>query len=451
MSLRWHKAIWLGSGLAGGLGFTVVVMYLLSLLAPADRAEGPAGGGGPPPGAGGGPPPARAFLGSVLVEPVAIRRRVNGTVVPALYARVAAEESGRVKVAPPREGTFVEAGSTLAEVDTTLLDEQILRVESNVAAALNSIEERVALMEQARSELTRLERLAGSNMRAASEKELTDARFAFEAAQARLLNARADHAARAAQLGELTKRLEKCRVVAPFAGYVERRLTEVGEWLSPGSVVAELAGVGEVDVVLNVPEVQIRQLRSDEPVVLEFEALGADGESYRIETREHARLMQVGDAVSRTFALRIRVPNREGILRPGMSVSAQLRNGEVEPRTLVPLAAIQRTGEGSRVVAVRGGVAVPVPVNVLFTEGERAAVTAELRSGELVALGGKERMFPGQPVIPLTPLGNPDEVAGPERRPGVVSPSTPRGEERGAGQGSDSAIEAALPVPGRPS
>ena len=78
------------------------------------------------------------------------------------------------------------------------------------------------------------------------------------------------------------------------------------------------------------------------------------GKAFRATIRAIGREV---DAASRTIAIRLDVPNPDGVLRPGMSASVALPLGEVgdAPVIVVPAAAVQRVGAAWAVFLPRGG------------------------------------------------------------------------------------------------
>jgi len=101
------------------------------------------------------------------------------------------------------------------------------------------------------------------------------------------------------------------------------------------------------------------------------------------------------------------VIDRDGVLAPGLALTAYVPAGAVAPRLVVPKDAILRGDAGPYVFAVRGGMAMPVNVRVAFPIGDRVALEAgaALEPGVQVVVEGNERLMPMSPVAPIAAGG----------------------------------------------
>src|SRR5690606_6985236 len=132
-----------------------------------------------------------------------------------------------------------------------------------------------------------------------------------------------------------------------------------------------------------------------------------------------------GGNAARTFPVKVRLDDRAGTLKAGMSVTARVALTARTPRLTVPrdavlfsatgpvvwMAALAESGEGAAAEAAPapGGpshVAQAVPVEVLFGTADRYAVRptgtgadAGLSAAAAVVVEGAERLMPGQPLI----------------------------------------------------
>jgi len=368
--------------------------------AAADASGGPEGSGG----AAGGPPPALVRLAEVEMREVRERRLVTGELQAEQRTLVAAEESGRVVQAPPDAGTPVEADAVLAKIDAALTEAQLAAAEAQVVQARAEIERAQAVRDEA---VKRRQRYADLRTTDAVTEEAYDQAVRDAAvAEAQLADARALLQARQAAVRELKIRLEKKSVNAPFDGYITVQHAEEGQWLSPGSPVAEMVRIARIDATLDVPERMLPRLDRDATIEVLVPALGErfDGRIYRI--------VPSGDVRARTFPVLIRLDNPEGRLKPGMSAEAMLPTGRITAALTVPRDAVQVTAGGARVLVNRGGRAAEVAVSVRFGLDDRFVIEPidPLRAGDQVVIEGNERLSPGQP---LQVMGAGDRPGGP--------------------------------------
>ncbi|QNN24592.1 efflux RND transporter periplasmic adaptor subunit [Planctomycetales bacterium ZRK34] len=344
-----------------------------------------------------GAPPAAVRIGEIKKLSVIEKRLVTGQIEPSRRTIVAAEESGRVTVGPAEPGTTVKQGEVVAQIDDALLkvNEQI--AEAQIHEAQADVDQMQAQLATASRSRKRLEQLVASDV--ARQKELDDSRDSESVAQARLSLAQAALERARGNLQALKIQLDKTRVIAPFDAYITRKSTEVGQWVSPGDPVVELVETVRVKVKLNVPQFMVDVVPMDEAVDLKIDA---------VEAVRQAKVFSIvpdGDPQARTFRVLFKLDNPDGMIKPGMSASAQLPTGKTIDALTTPRDAVITTKTGSLVYAVRGGVAVAVPVIVRFGQGDRFVVDADLTPGDQVVIEGNERLFPGQPVNVLNAGG----------------------------------------------
>jgi len=229
-----------------------------------------------------------------------------------------------------------------------------------------------------------------------SPTELEDARITQAAALARAARAEADVAATAAVRARVVQRIGDAEVRAPFAGSVVAKLTEVGEWIDVGEAVVEIVQLDPIDAWLEVPEGDVDDLDRVPTVMIDVEPVG------RTVSGSDVAIVARANELARTFPVRVRVPNTDGVLKPGMSVSAQIPTGENESVTTVHKDALLRDDAGTFVFFDAEGVAMPARVERLWGSGDRVVIrSAMLRAGMRVVTEGNERMFPGQPLIDI--------------------------------------------------
>lgn len=381
--------------------FPVATMWVMVLatasLAPAQPADN-------------GPPPALVRFGEVSRASVQEQRTVIGRVAAVRSSVVAAEEAGRVTQAPPDAGTKVKQGDILAKLDTALLETQRQVVQAQLAEAGAIIDEAKATLDEARARQKRYASLVDSG--AVTPAEYDETVRNAQVARARLATADAVLGSRQAELRQIDIRLEKMTIRAPFAGELVGKRTEIGEWLDPGTAVADLLAIDRVDLDLNVPEQLIKAVARDAALNVKVAAANVQrqGKIHRVVSRADPR--------TRTFPITIRLDNADGKLKPGMTAEAEVPTGRAIETLLVPRDAVQITPTGAQVVVERGGSAAFVNVEVMFNVGTRFAVRAPLKAGERVVVEGNERVRPGQPLQPLTEQASQDNApaqpAGPD-------------------------------------
>lgn len=329
-----------------------------------------------------GPPPALVRVAPVVMADLNQRWDAIGRLVAVKHSAIAAEVDGKIVAMPVDEGGAVVGGETVvAEVEPVWTELDAQRAKAELASA-------EAELNQAQLDLKYLEELDAVG--SAKPREVALARTKVQSRQAAVDAAQAT-------LAEKQQQINRLKVVSPFDGFVVKKLVEAGQWVTRGTPVVEVISRGEIDAVVDVPEQLVNRVALDMPVEVVVEPLGRE-----IEGRVVA-INPSGSTAARTFPVKIRLSDDNGLLKPGMSVVAHVPMSETRPVLAVPRDAVQRTDMGWRVWLNLNGAAMPVGVRVLFGHENLYAVEAlpgpvPLAPGMPVVIEGAERLFPTQPL-----------------------------------------------------
>ena len=205
---------------------------------------------------------------------------VNGKTAPARSVELAAETDGRVEFIGAERGASLERGDILVRLD-----------QRDRAARLAQAR---ALVRQREVEYEGRERLKSASY--VSEAQLQEAIALLETAKAELTRAELD--------------LEYMTIRAPFAGALQARMVEIGDFVKRGDPVATYVDNRTIIVSANVSEFDAQAVEVGEMA----EARLATGETVRGRIRYVA---PVADEATRTFTVELEVDNRDGLLRAG--------------------------------------------------------------------------------------------------------------------------------------
>lgn len=187
------------------------------------------------------PPPEPVMeVEAVRLQPVDYRVAIGsqGTVRARTESTLIPEVSGRILsiAANFREGGFFEKGDILLEIDPSDYQSAVTVAEARLAEARVRLAEEEAQSNQAVRDWERLG--AGEPP---SELVLRRPQLAL---------ARANVAAAEAGVQEARRNLERTRISAPYEGRVLSKRADVGQVVSPGSVVAEIYAVDYAEIRL---------------------------------------------------------------------------------------------------------------------------------------------------------------------------------------------------------
>ena len=175
---------------------------------------------------------------SSSLQPLTEAVPVSGSVTTARVATLSAEVQGRVASLPVEEGQQVEQGAVLLTLDDELAQRDLDGERAEVARLSSTLDD-------ARRRLSDARTLVERRSIAASEVRSLEAEAAQ--AEASLSGARASLQRREAEV-------RRHRLQAPFSGVISRRLTELGEWVEPGTGVLELITLQQLRADLQVPQ-----------------------------------------------------------------------------------------------------------------------------------------------------------------------------------------------------
>lgn len=212
-----------------------------------------------------------------------------------------------------------------------------------------------------------------------------------QARQPQLLAAAKQRLRLAGMPAELIARLERSgkaqpvwTVTSPIDGVIQSLDVREGMMLSAGASLAQINGLDSVWLEVAVPEAQAGSLSRGQRVQARLPALPGETIEGSIES-----VLPRANLDSRTVRVRVRLPNPEQRLRPGMSAEVTLARDEVTALT-IPSEAVIRTGKRSLVMlAEEPGRYRPVAIRTGRETGERTEVLEGLEAGQQVVASGQ--------------------------------------------------------------
>jgi RND family efflux transporter MFP subunit len=192
------------------------------------------------------------------------------------------------------------------------------------------------------------------------------------------------------------------QITAPFDGVITMRYANTGSMIQAGTASANQAmpvvRVSEnklLRLTLPVPESAVPRIHLGEPVEVHVQALN------RSFPGKVARFSDKVTTSTRTMDTEVDVLNPSLVIVPGMYAEVDL---QLDTRTNVlsaPIAAIDDTNNQTRLYRVNADGAIEiVPVKVGIQTSTNAEVTAGLKEGDMVVVGNRAGLNPGEKVKP---------------------------------------------------
>ncbi|MCW0232370.1 MAG: efflux RND transporter periplasmic adaptor subunit [Ferrovibrio sp.] len=310
------------------------------------------------------------------------RSSYTGEVRARYETNIAFRVGGKIVARYVEIGSEIKKGALLARLDP----EDTRLATQNARAQLSAAQ---ANFNQAQTELRRYKTLFDSKV--ISQAELDRRQNTYNTAEAQLDSARS-------QLRVAQNQMDYTELHADADGVVTAIGVETGQVVAAGQTVLKLARPEEKEVVFNVAENRLDELRNATAIAI---SLWAQPEKeYSGVVREIA---PGADPATRTYAVKVSVQSPPPGMRLGMTSTVSIVRRSDASVVALPLAALYQQGaepavwiytgpaEGEGTVALR-----PVKVAAYI---EKAVLIADgLREGEKVITAGVHKLISGQTV-----------------------------------------------------
>jgi RND family efflux transporter MFP subunit len=341
---------------------------------------------------------------------------VSSELVPFQEIDVYAKESGFVHDLYVDYGSRVKKGQLLAVLEIPELEAQLRQDD----AMVRNGEERITL---AQHELNRVEaqhkvlHLESDRLTSVSktkpglvaQQEVDDAQgkdlaaeAAIESANSNLQAVRSDLLAAQAKKEHDQVLFDYAKITAPFAGVVTQRFANLGTLMQAGTSsstnVLPLVRLSQDDIfrlVIPVPEAYVPSVHIGDPVRVSVAALKRDVPGkvsrFAVDVREDTRTMHT----------EVDVPNTNRILMPGMYAEATLTLERKAGALSVPLQALNRKAGSTSVYIVNKDNKIEErTIQTGMETATDAEVLSGIEDGDLVVVGDRSSLKPGQDVRP---------------------------------------------------
>ena len=228
---------------------------------------------------------------------------VQGTVKADQTIELHAEMGGTVSAILVKEGQKVTKGQVLATLESEVIDNSVLQLETQLALATTTFERQARLWKQnIGSEIQYLQ--------AKAQKEGLENSMKSMKAQAR-----------------------KMKIIAPFSGVIDQIFAKTGELTSPQMPFLRLVNLNTVYVESEITETYLKAIKKGTEVLLNFRSIG---------TTLEASISQVGNFINpnnRSFKTRIDLENPNNELKANLLADIKINDfkatGIVIPSRLV--------------------------------------------------------------------------------------------------------------------
>lgn len=317
---------------------------------------------------------------TVAVEPKRTSQvlTLTGNIEARYQIDVGFQVSGRIIARPVDVGTVVKPGDLLARLDPQQYQQNLEAAKADVVAAQAEVV-RSQAQEGRQRELLK----NGFTPQATYDQALK----IFKSAQAQLDVAKARET-------QADQNVGYTEVKAETDGVITSVSADAGQVVGAGQVVVRLARPGEREAVFNVAESAAKGVPQNPTVTV---VLISDPE---IRTTGKVRYVSPqADPTTRTYSVRVSLPDAPPQMRLGANVTGSVTFGEATVVELPGSALFEKNGKPavwlfdpkSGEVGLRG-------IDIARYEGDRIVVANGISQGDIVVTAGVQKLLPGQKV-----------------------------------------------------
>ena len=350
---------------------------------------------------------------------VTITDTVTGSLNPVVEVPVVPKLGGKIARVAVSVGDRVQAGDLLVQLDTSDIEAQVRQAEAAVEAAKtgyanaeaklpNALTIAQANYDAAKSAYDRMEYLYEEG--GVSEQQLEGARTQLEVAAAQLADAqnaslqldtlRAQVKQAEAAYDAARTQLNNATITAPVSGTVTAVHMDVGQMSGPSTPLVTVAQLDPMVAVFSLTESQVGKLKTGDQVSVQVKVAGSEPWQGRV-----SEVAPSADPRTRTYLVKVELPNGDGMLKGGMTAQVGLALDSVEDAVVVPVNSIVTKGNRQNIYLLEGETVRECPVEILLQNDEVAAISGEVKVGAKVVIAGQNLLQDGTLVRDVTGEG----------------------------------------------
>jgi multidrug efflux pump subunit AcrA (membrane-fusion protein) len=341
-------------------------------------------------------------------------------------AVISSEADGVVRALPADLGDRVHAGQVLVELDREKAQYNFDLMKATLASTLAKygatsvdqlppiertpdVQSAAAQLAQAKQSYDRAAALQKRQL--VPQQTLDDADAMLQAKQAgydsslqNAKNLRASIDASRANMQLADRQLRDTYIRAPFDGFVQQRLVNLGQYVKGTSTtpqaVMSIVRIDPLKARAEIPEKMAPWINVGEQIELHVDA-------YPDKTI-YGKVSRISPAVNpstRAFPFEATVPNGNGDLKPGTFARVRIASTKVDHVLTVPVSSLQYRYGVNRAFVVEGDHVSARELKVGDRIGDRIEVVSGIQAGEAVAAGNVETLADGLKVSVSRSIG----------------------------------------------
>jgi membrane fusion protein (multidrug efflux system) len=331
-----------------------------------------------------------------------------GTLDGFVNANIQPQVSGYLIKQDYREGSVVQKGQVLFEIDPRPFQAALQQAEGQLGQAQGAVGQAQAQLQLAQINVNRDTPLAAEH--AIAQSQLDTEKQQAAQAEASVASAKASVAAAQAAIANAKLNLGFTEVRSLITGVAGQATTQVGNLVGPQSVLTSVSQLDPIKVYFSISDSEYLSLiksagRGDSDLLHASYKLPLTLTLTNGSTFPHTgRIIFVDRQMNQqTGAIRIAAsfPNPGNVLRPGQFGRVRAQTTTLNNAMLVPQSAVQELQGIEQVYTVGPGDKVHI-VNVTLgpQHGQDWIITSGLQSGDRIILSNLQKLKEGVPVSP---------------------------------------------------
>lgn len=293
--------------------------------------------------------------------------QANGIVEAVNQAFVSPEMSGQIKQILIQEGDRVNKGQLLVSLNTSVTENNIKEVKTNLELATKLYAKQKKLWEE----------------NVGSEIDYLQAKNNKESLENRLKS--------------LEAQLNMSKIHAPFSGIVDEIYQKKGEMASPGMQVLRMVNLDDLTIEADISESYLGSVKAGDKVAVSFPAYPDIQLNVPIN-----RTGKMIDQDSRTFHIEVRIDNPENKILPNLIAVVKIRDYSNENSLVVPSIIVKQDIKGNYLYVAENSngdlVARKVYVETGRSYNDQTVIKKGIKSGDRVIVSGFNQVSDGAKI-----------------------------------------------------
>ncbi|HPN31233.1 MAG TPA: efflux RND transporter periplasmic adaptor subunit [bacterium] len=319
----------------------------------------------------------------VIVKDIDQKLIINGEPESFNRAEISAKVTGIIKNISGAIGKFVAKTELLVNLEDDEYREYLKNAELSYSVVKASAEKQKIETENLKKQFLRTKELFANKLTSQESLETAETKYKSAAASLEYNIAQLDQERN--KIDQAKLKLSYTVISAPFDGFIESIISEVGTVASTGKTILTFVDISKIKVAVNIMEKYYNEIKQGQAVTLSVT------NSNRIYEGKITNISPSVDPASKTFRVEITVDNNGYKLRPGMSASVSIVLKKFENAYYAHSAAVYKLNNKQGVFVVKEGIAEYVEIEIISIEGDNMGfITKEKlpEDCEVVELGG---------------------------------------------------------------